>query len=235
MVSKEFSQPFDVDFNWKELAVQPVLTINHISPWIGSLPGNRLLDVSSGQGIESVMATKRNCKVVAQDISKSMLSASYYSGDKVVGCAEVLPYKDKSFDGILIKDTWVFLSPESRMETLNEAFRVLRDSGSALLISEKTNMRVWRQDEEGKLAYREIYPANDNWKDVFEDCLEKYDFSFIFQADSESLIQNAKEVGFCPILREQYSFDSPLAKENRWMNNRGGFVVELKKHEDYRI
>ncbi len=214
--------------NRKEEIAQPLFTSAYLSPWLQSLPGNCVLDLASGQGIEAKAISRQGFEVVAQDVSPSMLAGSYFEGLRVLGCAEVLPYADGTFDGILLKDALVFMDPISRDEMFLEAQRVLAPKGSMLISSESTNMRVWRQDAPGKLPYREFFETNDDWERIVEECSTGHDYSIYFQTDPNSIVELARQHGFKQSRLTQYPFNHPLGGENRWIK-RGGFVLELKK------
>lgn len=68
----------------------------HIKDYIK--PNSLLLDVGAGTGI-STKFFEKYCKCVALDPSRGMLDK--YNGTKIVGKAEDLPFKDKTFDIVI--------------------------------------------------------------------------------------------------------------------------------------
>ncbi len=233
MVAKEHVSVFDIKLNAKPNMSEASLTQKIILPWAhklaDTLPTHTILDLGAGQGIESCALAEIGFQVVSQDVSDQMLAASYYDGPKVTGVAEQLPYRDQSFAGILLKDTLVFLSPDSRDEMLEEAKRVLVTGGGMLVVSESTYMRVWKQDKPNTLAYKDTYPTNDNWQALHADARSAYDHEFVFAASAADFSRQALSHGFTAEVKSNHTFESLYYKEKRWGGGTGGFVVELTK------
>jgi len=228
MVSKSEITTFDPRFNEKKNNPQEIFNDEYLIPWLSRLPGNLVLDAASGQGIESISMTNAGANVIAQDVSKPMLDASYYKGFKTIGAVEKLPHTENSIDGILLKDALVYLTPNSRIQMLSESYRVLKSGGSLLISSEKTNMRVWRQDREDSIPYRDIYESNENWTEILASCQNTHNYSIAYHTQPEDTAELAREHGFLPRILANYRFDHPLSSENRWIHI-GGFILELHK------
>jgi len=230
MSEKPVVFPFGLeDGNTKPFEAQQRLMNTHIYPWVSSLTGNHILDLGSGQGIESKLLQQNGALVVSQDASRSMLKATYFNGDRVCADAGNLPYRDGVFDGVLLKDSLVFLNPDLRQEMFAECSRVLVPGGSMLVISEETPMRVWLQSAQNKLASRDIYYTNDKWKEIYEECQRQYDFSLYFETNPSDIAEVAATHGFDLRKKSKYGWNHKIAKENRWDCGRGTFVLDMRK------
>jgi SAM-dependent methyltransferase len=104
---------------------------------IGVGPGERLLDIASGNGDSSLLAAReRGCVVTGIDfgdaavIDAGRAAAAAGVGDRVafrVGDAEALPFVDESFDAVLCECS-LCTFPDKR-RALAEVRRVLRPGG----------------------------------------------------------------------------------------------------------
>jgi SAM-dependent methyltransferase len=90
--------------------------------------GTRLLDVASGPGHAAVAAVERGAVVTAVDFSPVMVERARLRGvDAHVGDAQALPFRDGSFDAVVISFGMLhFAEPE---RALAEAYRVLVRGG----------------------------------------------------------------------------------------------------------
>lgn len=101
---------------------------------LGDIKDKNILDIGAGTGRLTNILVQKGAKVTALDISKEILEVLHRKNPlvkTVVGEAENLPFKDKSFDVIIsaflivhLKDLTIFF---------NEVYRVLKDNGYFLL------------------------------------------------------------------------------------------------------
>jgi SAM-dependent methyltransferase len=92
--------------------------------------GSQLLDVATGPGYVAAAASKRGALVVGVDYSPAMVAIarkSYPGIDFREGDAELLQFKDNSFDAVT--NAFGLLHMGNPEQALKEAFRVLRSGG----------------------------------------------------------------------------------------------------------
>jgi ubiquinone/menaquinone biosynthesis C-methylase UbiE len=125
---------------FKDLETQRYRSHRHLKPWIESMrPGAEVLEVGCGIGLDSVVMAEHGLRVTAMDLTvvgaatadgrarNRSLNASY-----VCGNAEQLPFPDRSFD--YVYSFGVMHHASDTAKCVDEAYRVLRDGGQALLM-----------------------------------------------------------------------------------------------------
>ncbi len=92
--------------------------------------GEKLLDIGCGTGLFMQRYLKTGGEVLGLDISRGMLKKARCRNDSevAVGTAEVLPFKDNTFDCISSILAFSYLQNPDFM--LDEAFRVLKPGGA---------------------------------------------------------------------------------------------------------
>ena len=108
--------------------------------------GDRVLDIGCGDGNYTAAAVERTGIAVGLDRSRAMLAASKQRLSGVAGLiwvegdAEKLPFRDASFEVVLIVTVLCFASHPGSV--LREAFRVLR-SGGRVVLGELGRYSLW--------------------------------------------------------------------------------------------
>lgn len=119
---------------------------------IESLKPGLILDIGCGTGEQSLFLAKRGYKVVSVDISREMLIIAKESSNEgklrdnlslVIASAEALPFRDKSFDG-LISIFGVFNHIPKAEHAFRETHRVLKRGGRAVFtVVNRWNLTWW--------------------------------------------------------------------------------------------
>lgn len=202
----------------------------NILPWALSLPEGSIMDLAGGVGLESNALKQEGFNVTLVDISQDLLANSTHD-KKVRAEIQNLPFPDNSFSGVLLKDVWMFLRPELRVQTLQEIKRVLKPGGSILLISQTETAPRLRYIPEGM-----SYPVKETFKEQFEldEAIQNLSGSRdkIVGVDYISTVSDAEayaqQAGFAIVHAHEYDDKSQVAQENRWIKI-AGFVVRLEK------
>jgi SAM-dependent methyltransferase len=90
------------------------------------LPEQSLLDVGAGSGALTSLLRRLGCKVIALDISRTLLTAANAGPHAVAARAERLPFAQESFDGAFAAQSWHWFD---RQIAPPEILRVLRPGG----------------------------------------------------------------------------------------------------------
>ena len=94
--------------------------------------GHQVLDVGGGTGRISVLLKKKNANVFIADSAMNMIRQAQDKGIHTVNAAsEKLPFRDASFDRIVMVDT--FHHVENQEITLNEMWRLLAKDGKIII------------------------------------------------------------------------------------------------------
>jgi ubiquinone/menaquinone biosynthesis C-methylase UbiE len=226
----ERKSPFEFDERYISRDTENVLFHQHLLPWAGGLRGNHILDLGGGAGIEAKLLEEIGYDVCLVDLSYSMLRASAVT-KKIQADAELLPLPEGVFFGVIFKDIWIFLSPSQRENVLTEMHRVLRKKGSVFLMSQYGSVaRIHYIPKDSKYPQKATCDTFDKFLDSYKKLEASGDHIFSIEHIStvEDTVKLANELGFKAIKSGEYSFDSDVSKQNRWVN-RSGFIVELQK------
>ena len=118
----------------------------------------KVLDVGCGAG-GNILFLKKFGNVTGFDISEEALS---FSGDKgfselVLGRAEILPFREGSFDIVSALDCIEHIEDDEA--ALQEAYRVLKDGGT-LLLTVPSHPWLWSRHDEA-LHHKRRYTKNE--------------------------------------------------------------------------
>lgn len=201
-----------------------------LDEWTISLPGKGgIVDVSAGPGYEARYLAERGYEVEALDPLPVVWEQVYPVLQSDLGA---MRYHTASKSGILLKDTIVFLDDEDRLELLLEGWRVLKPGGSLLIMTQVSSVDV-----------AHFYDGRWVWSMTSADCagrgqwveqvLSEHQRGTIvvaveYQTTPRSLARFSENIGFRVNRQHEYSWNEPLAKENRWVQQ-AGFVLDLRK------
>jgi ubiquinone/menaquinone biosynthesis C-methylase UbiE len=128
------------DTYFDDLETQRYRSHRHLTGWIGSMrPGCHVLEVGCGVGLDSVRMARHGLRVTAIDLTvvgastanhraaENRIDASYACAD-----AEHLPFPDSTFD--YVYSFGVMHHAPDTQRCIDEAFRVLRPGGQALIM-----------------------------------------------------------------------------------------------------
>ncbi|WP_027245686.1 class I SAM-dependent methyltransferase [Leisingera daeponensis] len=125
-------------------------TISHTVQALWPRPGERILDIGTGTGWAARLAAWRGASVTGVDIAPGMLEAAEALSAGFVprpvfqqAAAEELPFRDKSFDGVISTYGVIFSREPSR--AVAEMARVLRPGGRLALAT-------WADEPDGYIA-----------------------------------------------------------------------------------
>ena len=140
-------------------AVEAFSGVSNVSMWADIKPGDDVLDLGCGGGLDTLIALNRGANVVAVDFSAAMLErarAMVESAGKqdqvkfLEARADQLPLPDSSFDAVMING--IFNLNPRRQAILAEIHRVLRPGG-----------RVYAAEIVRKTSAPSVEPNIDNW------------------------------------------------------------------------
>jgi len=203
--------------------------------WARKQPASPLgfIDVASGLGIEAKTLFDNGFPSIAQDPSAEMVKHNVH-GFARVGNAHQLDYPDSSFSGILIKDAWLFLSPEQRLAFLQEAKRTLVDDGSVLLQSERADVHRGRylpkESQISQTLSSFDFSSYQEWLNKIAEMQKDGDsfYAIEYACLPEDVEKLTSHIGLQPTTRAEYDSKHSLATQSRWVK-RSGFILELKK------
>jgi ubiquinone/menaquinone biosynthesis C-methylase UbiE len=146
---EDLAQDYDSRFNNPRLnymrSVEKMVLLESLKPGI-------ILDIGCGTGEQSLFLAKRGYHVVGVDISREMLKKANDSAKEgqlkdnpsfVIASAEALPFRDKSFEG-LISIFGVFNHIPKAEHAFQETHRVLKYGASAVFtVVNRWNLTWW--------------------------------------------------------------------------------------------
>ena len=125
---------------FRDLEVQRYRSHRHLADWIGSMrPGAHVLEVGCGIGLDSAQMARRGLRVTAMDLTHvgaltARGRALTHGWNAAYLCAdgEHLPFADQTFD--YVYSFGVMHHAPDTQRCIDEARRVLRDGGAALIM-----------------------------------------------------------------------------------------------------
>ncbi len=157
-----------------------------------------VLDGGCGSGLKSKLLHELGARVTGLDISSGLLAEAvkaYPEINFVTGDLRSLPFKDQSFDGVMLYAAIVHLETIAEVDqVLHECFRVLKP--------------------EGKLYLRVKLQTGENGTEVITDSLSGHDrfFRYYKQPELDTLLENS---GF-KILERKFPEDGHGRTEVKW-------------------
>ncbi len=123
--------------------------------FLSETEGRAVLDIGSGVGASSVILARMGMRVTAVECDRALHDvavrrvqewglASKIQQECIVKTAEGLPYKDETFDVVMLSAVMEHVDPQERPQLLQEAWRVLKKQG-CLFIHDTPN-RLWPYD-----------------------------------------------------------------------------------------
>lgn len=202
-----------------------------IVPWQGALPKepHRVLDICTGPGLEAVALKSLGWTPVVVDLSLSVLTTSLVA-DRALADAAALPFPAAQFAGVLMKDAWVFLSPEEKALAMEGLSRTLVPGGSAVIASQRSDaLRIYSVPGGSQFPIRETFLTEEGWQErLAHEQHQGRVFNLEFVSLPDPTIELARRNGLTPMALLNYSVESPLAADNRWLAA-SGFVITLQK------
>jgi len=125
---------------FRHLSEQRYRSHRHLLPWIHSMEkGKSVLEVGSGVGLDSYEMARHGMRVSAVDLTdvaietlKKRFQDLGMDGEFQTANAEALPFEDNSFD--YVYSFGVLHRAADTGKCINEAWRVLRPGGTALIM-----------------------------------------------------------------------------------------------------
>ncbi len=168
-----------------------------------ALPGQSLLDLGTGTGTLARGFASRGCRVVASDISSTMLEACKALGKEqellfshVQSDSAALAFRDESFELVCAGQCWHWFEPAA---AASEACRVLRPGGRALLAG-----FTYLSDPgtPGELADSLLLRMRPDWKYAFSD------------GRSPGQVRELEVAGFRGVTVSEFVVDVPFTHES---------------------
>lgn len=125
---------------FQDLETQRYRSHRHLKPWIESMrPGAEVLEVGCGIGLDSITMAEHGLKVTAMDLTvvgaataNARATARGLDATYVCANAEHLPFPDRRFD--YVYSFGVMHHASDTAGCVDEAYRVLREGGQALIM-----------------------------------------------------------------------------------------------------
>lgn len=107
----------------------------NIARWLKPKPGEQLLDLGGGTGMNVPALVKRGAEVTVLDASRDMLRQARAKGVPAhlkLGDARELPFPEEQFDGAICSDAWHHMVQQDRVA--KELARVLKPGGRVVIL-----------------------------------------------------------------------------------------------------
>jgi len=169
LTPQEISQRYDRFARWYDWieGIPDLLGVRRLRRKLLQRASGRILEVAVGTG-KNLPYYSRDCRVIALDVSKKMLSVARERAAKLsldasflVADAEALPFSDQSFDTIVSSlSTCTFPDP---VAALKEMARVCQPEGKVLLIEHGRSDREWLGRWQDRHAEQFAKPLGCHW------------------------------------------------------------------------
>lgn len=125
---------------FRDLETQRYRSHRHLPAWIGSMqPGSHVLEIGCGIGLDSAQMVRRGLKVTAMDLTavgantaRARAREQGWDAEYICGNGENIPFPDQTFD--YVYSFGVMHHAADTQRCIDEAHRVLRDGGQALIM-----------------------------------------------------------------------------------------------------
>lgn len=221
------------DLHWRTTSekVPGPHTSRVIDNWIQTLPEGDLLDLAAGQGIESAYMNRiHSRRVSAYDTALSMRHNAVYTVEN----ANIfkMHYGRESYAGALIKDAWVFFSPNDRTGLLQNLYKGLIRGGSVLIMSEWSDTRAHVIPEGSSFPQKYLLSDYENARDWINALArEKHSggkvISIEYEVNEATFNEEASSAGF-DVNVQYFGMGTGLSMENRWKQSQQ-YVAILRK------
>ena len=169
LTPQEISQRYDRFARWYDWieGIPDLLGVRRLRRKLLQRASGRILEVAVGTG-KNLPYYSRDCRVIALDVSKKMLSVARERAAKLsldasflVADAEALPFSDQSFDTIVSSlSTCTFPDP---VAALKEMVRVCRPEGKVFLLEHGRSDREWLGRWQDRHAEQFAKPLGCHW------------------------------------------------------------------------
>jgi ubiquinone/menaquinone biosynthesis C-methylase UbiE len=167
--SREISQKYDGFARWYDWVegIPDMLGVSRLRRRLLRRASGKILEVAAGTG-KNLKFYPSDCRIIALDVSLEMLNLARKRATKlsmdisfVLGDAEVLPFRDKSFDTVVSSlTTCTFPNP---VTALREMRRVCKPEGKILLLEHGRSDREWLARWQDRHADKFAKPLGCHW------------------------------------------------------------------------
>lgn len=169
LTSQDISKKYDSFARWYDLVegVPDLLGVRKLRRSLLRRASGKVLEVAVGTG-KNLPYYPRGCRIIAVDLSREMLKVARARAAKLSldvsflqADAEVLPFRDKSFDAVVSSlTTCTFPNP---VIALREMARVCRTGGKILLLEHGRSDREWLDRWQDLRAERHARQLGCHW------------------------------------------------------------------------
>jgi ubiquinone/menaquinone biosynthesis C-methylase UbiE len=167
--SREISQKYDRFARWYDWVegIPDVLGVSRLRRRLLRRASGKILEVAAGTG-KNLKFYPSDCRIIALDVSLEMLNLARKRATKlsmdisfVLGDAQTLPFRDKSFDTVVSSlTTCTFPNP---VTALREMRRVCKSEGKILLLEHGRSDRKWLARWQDRHADKFAKPLGCHW------------------------------------------------------------------------